>query len=69
MQPRASKLTSRDFADDLDTPVPNWWGRIHRLRGDSEAARREFGVAHRLFTEMGAAGNAEQIARRLELIS
>jgi hypothetical protein len=35
---------------------------LHRLTGDTAAARRELTEAHRLFLEMGATGHAERIA-------
>ncbi len=36
------------------------------LQGDSKARRRELREAHRQFTEMGATGHAERLARELE---
>ena len=38
---------------------------LYRLRGDTEAAKRELDEAHRRFAEMGATGHAERIARLL----
>ncbi len=38
---------------------------LHRLMGDTAAARRELTEAHRLFAEMGATGHAERIAAML----
>jgi len=39
---------------------------LARLTGDEEAARRELREAHRLFTEMGAAGHAARLAPKLQ---
>jgi hypothetical protein len=38
---------------------------LHRLMGDTEAARRELTEAHRLFKQMGATGHAARIAREI----
>ena len=38
---------------------------LYRLRGDTDASRRELEAAHRRFEEMGATGHAERIARLL----
>jgi hypothetical protein len=38
---------------------------LYRLAGNSDAARREFTKAHRLFAETGATGHAERIAALL----
>ncbi len=40
---------------------------LARLRGDEAARDRELREAHRLFTEMGATGHAERLARELGL--
>ena len=42
---------------------------LARLRGDEAARTRELREAHRLFTEMGAAGHAERVARELAALS
>jgi adenylate cyclase len=39
--------------------------KLARLAGDEEARERELREAHRLFTEMGATGHAERLAREL----
>jgi hypothetical protein len=38
---------------------------LARLAGDEVARHRELLEAHRLFTEMGATGRAERVAREL----
>ena len=38
---------------------------LARREGDPAAAERELREAHRLFTEMGATGHAERVARKL----
>jgi hypothetical protein len=40
---------------------------LSRLRGDGGASERDLREAHRLFTEMGATGHAERLARELGL--
>ncbi len=40
---------------------------LARLRGDEAAGTRELREAHRLFTEIGATGHAERIAKELGL--
>jgi class 3 adenylate cyclase len=42
-------------------------GELHRLGGDAEAAKRSLIEAHRLFSEMGATGHAERLAKQLGL--
>ncbi len=39
------------------------------LRGESDERQRELREAHRLFSEMGATGHAERLARELEGLS
>ncbi len=39
---------------------------LARLRGDDTARERALRSAHRSFTEMGATGHAERVARELE---
>ena len=41
-------------------------GRIAGLRGDAVERERHLRDAHRLYTEMGATGQAERLARELE---
>ncbi len=38
---------------------------LARLRGDDNTCERELREAHRLYTEMGATGHAERLAREL----
>jgi tetratricopeptide (TPR) repeat protein len=40
---------------------------LARLKGDDATRRRELREAHRLFTEMGATGHAERLAKELGL--
>jgi hypothetical protein len=40
-----------------------------RLRGDKAGIARELREAHRLYTEMGATGHAERVARELAALS
>ena len=40
---------------------------LARLRGDDPGCEREFRKGHRLYTEMGAVGHAERVARELRL--
>jgi ATP/maltotriose-dependent transcriptional regulator MalT len=40
---------------------------LARLTGDDATYQRELGEAHRLFTEMGATGHAERLAKELGL--
>ncbi len=55
-----------------ETGARSWEPWIHveraalaRVRGDEVARERELGEARRLFTEMGATGHAERVAREL----
>ncbi len=40
--------------------------KLARLAGDEETRERELREAHRLFTEMGATGHAERVAKELD---
>jgi hypothetical protein len=40
-------------------------GRFAQARGDDATHKRELREAHRLYTEMGATGHAERLAREL----
>ncbi len=40
--------------------------RLASLRGDPGAHQRELREAHRLYTEMGATGHSERLARELD---
>jgi hypothetical protein len=55
-----------------ETGAERWRPHVHveraelyRLAGNTDAARREFTEAHRLFAEMGATGHAARIAREI----
>ena len=46
-------------------PLPELRAALAELRGNPQEARRQLREAHRLYTEMGATGHAERLAREL----
>ena len=63
---RAKRVIERD-GHALMTPfLSEESGHLARLLGDEEGCERHFREAHRLYTEMGAAGHAERAGRELE---
>ena len=52
------------FIDRMRSIMVN---ELARLRGDEAARERALRNAHRLYTEMGATGHAERLAKELDL--
>ncbi len=52
--------------EGLAPPVHEQRAELAQRGGDVAIAERELREAHRLFTEMGARGHAERVARELE---
>jgi tetratricopeptide (TPR) repeat protein len=57
----AEECGARGFAPQIHVER----GRLAAARGDDAARTRIFGEAHRLFTEIGATGHAQRLAREL----
>ncbi len=61
---RAAKLVEETGATVFEPHVHLARSELAKLLGDD--ARRHLREAHRLFTEMGATGHAERVARELD---
>jgi adenylate cyclase len=64
---RALELAEETGARVYQPRVHEERAELARLRGDDATHQRELREAHRLYTEMGAAGHAERLARELGL--
>jgi tetratricopeptide (TPR) repeat protein len=62
---RALELIEASGARVYRPEVHEEHAELARLRGDEAARTRELRDAHRLYTEMGATGHAERLAREL----
>ncbi len=64
---RAKRVIER-YGHALLTPfLSEESAHLARLLGDEEGCERHFREAHRLYTEMGAVGHAEQVGKELGL--
>jgi adenylate cyclase len=63
---RAAELIERTHRRALLPSVHEEWAALAALEGDAGVRERELREAHRLFTEMGATGHAERLAREFE---
>ena len=61
----ARELVSETGGRALEPQIGEERARLAELRGDDSANQRELREAHRLYTEIGAAGHAERLAREL----
>jgi adenylate cyclase len=64
---RAHALIEQTSARAYEPSVHEERAMLWTLLGDAPAAQRELREAHRLYTEMGATGHAERLARELGL--
>jgi adenylate cyclase len=64
---RALELVEETGSRVFVPPVHEERAELARLRGDEATRERELREAHRLYTEMGATGHAERLARELGL--
>jgi tetratricopeptide (TPR) repeat protein len=62
----AARLVEETGARAFQPHVHEVRAECAALQGDSDTRQRELREAHRLFTEMGATGHAERLARELE---
>ncbi len=62
---RAAALARHTGAGSFEPFVHEERSRLAAVVGDTSAAKRELAEARRLFTEMGATGHAERLAREL----
>jgi len=61
----AERLIAETGARVYEPELQEARGRLAGLRGDAAGGERELREAHRLFTEMGATGHAERLAKEL----
>ncbi len=62
---RASQMIEETGANVYRPQVHEERAELARLRGDAAACDRELREAHRDYTEMGATGRAQRVAREL----
>jgi tetratricopeptide (TPR) repeat protein len=63
---RVDEIAERERARNLEAEMLEVRAELARLLGDLDEHERELREAHRLWTEMGATGHAERVARELE---
>ena len=63
---RVESLIKETGACSLQPLVHEQRATVAKLTGDAEACTRELREAHRLYTEIGATGHAERVARELD---
>jgi tetratricopeptide (TPR) repeat protein len=66
---RASELTRNTGAKVFEPLIHVELAELARQSGDEEGRERELREAHRLFTEIGAAGRAERLSAELATVS
>jgi class 3 adenylate cyclase/tetratricopeptide (TPR) repeat protein len=64
---RALELVEETKGRSIEPQLLEERARLARLLGDDDACERELREAHRLYTEMGATGHADRLARELGL--
>ena len=64
---RAAELVGLSGARSREPLIHEELANLARLTGDDTTCQRELREAHRLFTEMGATGHAERLAKELGL--
>ena len=67
---RCSEARAASMASGMRVDLPSLFelrAALAERRGNPQEARRRLREAHRLYTEMGASGHAERLARELGL--
>lgn len=62
---RASALVEETGAHCRTAPIEELRAELARTRGDRDSQDRNLREAHRLYTEMGATGHAERLAKEV----